>query len=179
MPGNASPSEIAAELASLENSIQSGEDRDFDDLLQASMNRVRNDLAKPGCQKDFRDVGATLNKLGSVRFSDQGIIRINTDGTPTRRSPGVARYNPITGSINLNKRVNWSNPGSTIVLMGDGSTRRDLLRGQAEIFGVSSVTAREYMDLTILHELSNYNGAIGNPDRGPGVEKAIWWDCIK
>jgi len=53
------------------------------------------------------------------------------------------------------------------------------LRGQAAILGVASVTAAQFMDLTILHELSHYNGAIGNPDRNPAVEKALWNDCIK
>jgi hypothetical protein len=35
------------------------------------------------------------------------------------------------------------------------------------------------MDLTILHELSHYKGAIGNPDTNPRVEIALWNDCIK
>lgn len=36
------------------------------------------------------------------------------------------------------------------------------------------------MDLTILHELSHFTGAIGNPDDlDEAVETALWKDCIK
>ena len=65
------------------------------------------------------------------------------------------------------------------MLLNGSSSALDLLAGQAAALAVSSVTAGQFMDLTILHELSHYSGAIGNPDTNPDVEKALWNDCIK
>lgn len=103
------------------------------------------------------------------------------DGTVTAkgRSPGVARYNGLSGSINLNTQVNWSDPSQTAALLDGSSWIANLLAGQATALSVASATAEQFMDLTILHELSHYNGALGNPDTNSSVEKALWTDCIK
>jgi RHS repeat-associated protein len=154
----------------------------FDGLLAAAIKRVQGYLSDLDCAKNFSDPAAASAKAGKIGFSDQGKLQYTMrDGiaTPTRRSPGVARYNRFTGSINLNSTVNWIDPGATFVSLDGGNFRVDLLTAQAGALGVSSVTAEQYMDLTILHELSHYKGAIGNPDTNPRVEIALWNDCIK
>jgi hypothetical protein len=96
-----------------------------------------------------------------------------------RRDPGAAIYNGFSGSINLNSTVDWRYPGNTLVSLDGSAYMMDLLAGQAYSLGVSSVSAEQFMDITILHELSHYNGALGDPDRNPAVERALWTDCIK
>lgn len=179
LPGNASAEEIAQELEHWEATVQSAENEEFNSLLMASIGRVKSDLSKPSCQKDFKDMEQIMKSLSNATFRDLGIMKYNANGTSARGNPGVGRSNPFTGSLNLNSRTNWANPGSTLILKGGFETRGDLLGGQSGVLGGASVSAREFMDLTLLHELSHISGAIGNPDRGPGVEKALWRDCIK
>ena len=55
----------------------------------------------------------------------------------------------------------------------------DQLAARAFVLGVSTITSQELMDLVILHELSHFNGVIGNPDKDWSVEKRLWTDCIR
>ena len=43
---------------------------------------------------------------------------------------------------------------------------------QAARLDICSVTADQYMNLTIFHELPHNNGAIGNPDKSPDAEES-------
>ena len=95
----------------------------------------------------------------------------------------MARYNPITRSINLNSMINWDDPDFQPAIVDGVGNLIDgpfvqLLQGEAALLGVDSVTAAQFMDISIFHELSHFNGAIGNPDN-PAVERALWTDCIK
>ena len=146
------------------------------------MKRLQADLAKPDCAKDFKDVGAVLRKLSGIGFSNQGTPTFQTvNGLPvaTSGSPGDAKYNRFTKSINLNAVINWSDPTTTAGFLDGRSWYYDALAGQAKSLNVSSVSASQFMDIVILHELSHYKGAIGNPDQDPNVELALWRDCIK
>lgn len=165
----------------LGKTVDQQEMSNFRDLLALSIARVQADLTKSDCAKDFKNAARASAKAGTAGFSDQGELRyVGQDGVITAQpgSPGVARYNRFTGSINLNSEVDWSFPSSTNALLNGSGWMVDLLAGQAAALGISSITGDQYMDLTILHELSHYNGAIGNPDTNPGVEKALWNDCI-
>ena len=151
-------------------------------LLADAIKRIQADLSKVDCAKDFKNASATSSKASTVGSSDQGQLQfITQDGTITAKdkTPGVARYNSFTGSIKLNTQVNWSDPSKTTALL-DGSTWvADLLTGQAAALGIAAITGQQFMDLTILHELSHYNGALGDPDKNSNVEKDLWADCIK
>jgi hypothetical protein len=181
-PNDPSDRDAQGAMDSLASTVDQLEMANFNDLLRASILRVQADLANPDCAKDYRDAGAASKKAGAVGFSHMGQLQYTQQNgkiVPTRRTPGVGRRNPFTGSINLNSDVNWASPSSTFALLDGASYMVDLLGGQAAQLGVASVTAGQFMDLTILHELSHYNGAIGNPDRDPRVERALWNDCIK
>jgi RHS repeat-associated protein len=175
-------SDINTALATFGRTVDAMEHADFAARLLASVSRVRAALALPDCARNFRDADAASRRAGSIGFSDQGSLRYTTvDGVikPARRSPGLGRYNPFTGSISLNSRVNWATPAATFALLDGAVWMNDLLRGQAAMLGVTAVSASQLMDLTILHELSHYSGAIGNPDRNPTVERMLWLDCIR
>jgi RHS repeat-associated protein len=145
--------------------------------------RVAADLMKAGCGSDFKNASKDISKLGQIGFSNQGTLLFSTDSqgniVPTKGTPGLGKYNGFTGSINLNYQVNWLLPNQTAALLNGNPYTPDLLGGQAAALGVPSVTADQLIDLTILHELSHYNGALGNPDNDPTVEERLWADCIK
>jgi len=151
-------------------------------LLESAKARVAAALLKKDCAKDFKNVSNVLKKLTTVDFSNQGTLRyvtVNGIEEAADNSPGVAIYNPFGRSINLNRSVNWSDPSKTARLLAGKLGTIDLLSGTAFELGVADVSAAQYMDLSILHELSHYNGALGNPDRDPSIERTLWTDCTK
>jgi hypothetical protein len=175
--------DTAVAIRNLGRQVDAEERSNFTSLLADSIKRVQGYLSDPDCAKNFRDPAAAIRKAGTVGFSDQGVVQYTTQPNGEiagrRGSPGVARYNSFTGSINLNSTVNWMEPNKTNALLDGASWVSDLLAGQAHALGVSSVTAGQYMDLTLLHELSHYTGAIGDPDRNEAVERMLWKDCIR
>ena len=138
----------------------------FQALLSDATRRVQADLLKPDCAADFRNASAASTKTAGIGFSHQS-------------TGAVAQYNPITRSINLARWVNWSSPDSTIGTINGVSQVLNLLGGNAAALGIPTMNAAQYMDLTILHELTHYNGRLGNPDKNPEVEKRLWSDCVK
>ena len=168
--------------ASLGADLDRAERGNFMALLSASIARVKADLSNSDCAKDFRNAAAAAAKASTIGFSDQGMLQYTQQNgviTPKRGTPGLARYNRFTGSINLNSQVDWSFPSRTFALLDGASWMEDLLADQAAAVGASSITGAQFMDLTILHELSHYRGAIGNPDTNSAVEGRLWNDCIK
>ena len=82
---------------------------DYTNLLSESLNRVRDDLAKPPCAKHFKNVKKTLNKLGGVGFGNIGTPTFK-DGQPV--SGEIANYDPLRSlwgakPIQLNSAINW------------------------------------------------------------------------
>src|SRR5260370_35056045 len=87
------------------------------------------------------------------------------DFTPGWSFGGLQPYNSPSDPIYLNNKVNWLDPTNTSIQLDGKPSKYDVLDGTAGVLGVPSVTAGQFMDFTILHELSHYNGAIGNPDK--------------
>lgn len=71
-------------------------------------------------------------------------------------------------------------PHGTAATLDGAPYTYDALAAEANYLGVptTSVSVAQFMDIVVLHELSHYNGAIGNPDN-PTVEKSLWNDCIQ
>jgi RHS repeat-associated protein len=181
---------VRAATQSLGAKLDRDERANFLALIPSSIRRVQAALERQDCAKDFANAAATSAKAATAGLTNQGDLRYNTGPggrlVPARRSPAVGRYNPFTGSINLNSMVNWEDPDWTMAIInnadldyfyGIGHQAR-LLEWAAANLGLASITAKQFMDLTIVHELAHYNGVIGNPDL-PAVERALWTDCIK
>jgi len=149
-------------------------------LLMASIDRVQADLLKPECAKDFKNVKNTINKAGKVDFKDMGTPKVDKDLNPTKDSPAAASYNSVTGAIRLNSQINWIDPDDTPALQGKKSVSLTLLRNEAgNVLGLkNSITAAQFMDIVIFHELAHYNGNIGDPN-DEKVEQQLWNDCVK
>ena len=135
-------------------------------------------LANPDCAKAIGATGSDGAQLKfyemSIDFGDLGRIQQLEDGT---WKGTVARYNPVIGwrGIKLNTKVNWANPNSTVAsdAAGNPLTYR-FLDAQATALGISSITADQSMDLTLLHEFSHSYQSRAEPS-----EEKIWKDCFK
>ena len=159
-------------------------------LVQAlidSIARVQQDLLTDKCGKDFKNAGDTSTMAGTVTYANTGDPQFIHDPTTgkivsVQGSKGVGEYDDNAKSIVLNLSVSWTDPNNTIGMIDGSLSVIHLLAAQLDALGpatTSTITAAQYMDLTILHELSHYNGAIGNPDKDPTVEQNLWKDCIK
>jgi hypothetical protein len=78
----------------------------------------------------------------------------------------------------LNSTVNWNNPDSTAATLNGSAWVYQALAGESQALGGQAVSAAQFMDISILHELAHYNGSIGDPDSA-AVEVQLWNDCIK
>jgi hypothetical protein len=149
-------------------------------LLSNSTNRLKSDLAKPDCAKDFKDANKDISKLGSTGYKNYGAVTETTgaDGSLQVIGSVLARYSPVTG-IYLNSAINWSVPNDTTAIISGEKGTYPALAAEAAYINVPTLTTSQFMDLIILHELSHYNGTIGDPDKGPRVEQKLYKDCIK
>ncbi len=158
------------------------------ELLALAEARVKADLAKTKCANDFKDINTVLNKLGQISFADLGIPTYKTDSSgntvPVKKgflgrgdNGEAGKYNIFTTALTLNTSINWVNPANQMVIIDGVTTIRSLLAGEAQDIGVPSVTADQFMDITILHELAHPQGRVGDPDK-PQNERKLWDDCI-
>jgi hypothetical protein len=109
-------------------------------------------------------------------------IRPDAKVSQVKDSPNLAQYNPNLGSrgINLNSQVNWSNPNQTSALL-DGNPYNYLALGaMAAREDIPSMTANQFMDLVIAHELSHSFGEQHEADVGvEEFDKNIWRSCFQ
>ncbi len=155
------------------------------DLLSASIGRVTADLLKPECAKDFKNVSKTVNELSNISFHDYGEATVSTNKAGKNRTKGGqwGQYNPFTHSINLNSNssVNWADPSHSMDLLNGVQTPSDFIAGELSFLGLPAttpMTASQFIDLVVLHELAHYDGRVGNPDKGANEIK-LWNDCVK
>ena len=145
--------------------------------MATSRARVYEMLAKPDCAKA---IGANDSDQAQIKFygmsasfGDLGKITQRADGT---WNGTIAHYNPVIGwrGITLNTSINWSDPNNTSALDANGNpiTYR-ALDAQAAALGLSSITADQFMELTLLHEFSHSYSS-----REPS-EEDIWRKCFE
>jgi len=153
-------------------------------MLETVEDLLKTALQKPECAKDFKNIKSVIKKLATIGFSDLGDIGFHTEnGNLVANTNGpLGQYNRFTKSITLNSNagVNWVNPEHMAATLDDHTVFvYNALTATATKLGVASVNNYQFMELTILHELSHYKGALGDPDTDPTVEQKLWNDCIK
>lgn len=155
------------------------------DLLNAAQQRVKIDLQKPNCAKDFQDVGKTLKELNNkVRFKDLGPLAYSYVNGVFSRNPGTEEAGTDPGvfstSIDLNTEVNWANPNDTQATRNGQPWVYPMLSYYGPLLGTSSLTAGQFMDFVLVHELAHYDSvpSLGNVDSTECSQK-LWNDCIK
>ncbi|MGO9095484.1 MAG: RHS repeat-associated core domain-containing protein, partial [Bryobacteraceae bacterium] len=95
----------------------------------------------------------------TVTEANLGMIQLGADGQPLPGGPNLADTIAITPTnpniITLNSAVNWTNPNSTPAVGIGGLTTYTALTGMAQQVGAASMTAQQFVDLIILHELGH------------------------
>jgi RHS repeat-associated protein len=150
------------------------------EMLDASRQRLKNDLKKPDCAGLFTDVGDVLAKINDIGLTNQGVLKFHTENgkqVADRDSPGMAKYNSVTKSINLNLSVTWANPNNTVASLDGRSWMYPAADAEAALLGISSITSDQLMDIVVLHELSHYRGRLD--PHATGSERTLWDNCIK
>jgi RHS repeat-associated protein len=154
-------------------------------IIADAVAAVLKDLKKENCANDFRDAADDLNAVNSTHFQDEGKITYRSPAPGSGRGPQkgtwsgqISHWNPITGSIILNSEINWADPNNTPDLENGRPGIYRALDAEANFVDDFSMTAAQYMEIMIIHELAHKDSAIGDPDK-PKVEQQLWNDCIK
>jgi RHS repeat-associated protein len=162
-----------------------------EDRLKDSLKRIGQLLKnRDNCA---RAIGApspndAMDRISRVKiaFKDLGGFKGTSDSNQMlthidAKSGPMAQWNPILGfrGIYLNTNVDWANPDGTIAVDQNGSgVSYRLATGNALQLGVASVSAQQFMDLTILHELA-HAFKVNHPNGDhTAFEKRIWEHCF-
>jgi RHS repeat-associated protein len=178
-----SRSEIRNSARQLGRAVDRLELQNFAVLLRNSIGRVQDALRnKKDCRDLFEDPDRVINKATEARLDDLGAFIGTADASGTiewQRSSGpLGRYNPLTGSIRLNARVNWSAPNQTFATINGAIQLVDVSLGDAANLNQGSpMTANQFMDLVLIHELAHYGGKRNPDDRQ--FEQLLWEKCVK
>jgi RHS repeat-associated protein len=162
-------------------------------LLAAALKRVKADLQNPKCAALFKDLSACQAELSNVTFANLRPLEFtSTNGGTPQPVPGydtIALFTPGTSNfgtnlIELNTYVNWADPSQTAATL-NGQPWTDNITGfyQGVLGATSAITASQFMDFTILHELEHYDfansGAQGSdPSNTTEAMKYLWNDCV-
>ncbi len=154
----------------------------------AAKDRVADDLKKPNCAKDFLNAQNDIKELAKVSLGDLGTPRFQTQddgsviGTPPPPSNlcagALGCYYALSQTVVINSVIDWADPNSSTETLDGAAHSYPALSAYANYVGYQGLTAGQFLDLIILHELSHYNGARGNPDK-QSVMKNLLTDCIK
>ena len=69
------------------------------------------------------------------------------------------------------------NPANTPAVLEGQPFNYNALTATANYLQVPSVSNTQFIDLTLFHEVSHYNGSVGNPDT-LSVEQKLWLNCV-
>ena len=156
----------------------------IDALLADALERLDKDLTDK-CAKAVgaKDANDALTRLGSenVGYGDLGQIAF-TDGVSV--GGPLANTSNSNNRITFNTEVNWYDPSNSSAMMDGTLVSYNLLTAKtSELnreFGVSGsstmiqqITAKQLMDLTLLHELAHTYGQ--NYDNRDYI---LWQNCF-
>jgi hypothetical protein len=176
------------------NQTTAGSAFSLTDAISGSRDRVGSMLKDADCAKAIgaRDAASATNRAQRIKIGSSALgnfhVIADAENNPIRidqnRSAALARYNPgflgIGRSITLNTAVNWEDPSATMAINQNGTAATyDLLAATAVNVGAASVTAAQFMDLTILHELAHSYGVDHPRTDASAFDSAIWRDCFK
>jgi RHS repeat-associated protein len=147
--------------------------------LIAAKQRVKKDLDKPECAKDFGDVDAAKKHVDQAIYNDLGKPTFETDSDLINQTSGYAAMaNELTGQIYFNSEVNWIDPDKTSAVLDGQSWVWAAASDAAQMLGVDSLTAAQFIEIVLLHEVAHIDGKIGNPNDSD-VTKKLFDDCMK
>lgn len=156
---------------------------DVDRMLEECRRRLAEVLRSKKVSQAIGAAGPAeaLGRLGEVRLEccDLGWLMYIVDSNDRligvhRKSAPMAICLDKWKRICLNDRVAWQDPSATLCVDQDlREIEVDLLRSAASQVGARAVTAEQFMDLTVLHELAHTFG-MQHGQSVAGVDVRIW-----
>ncbi len=126
-----------------------------------------------------------MSELQKAAYKDAGPLTYSTNkkGVTKQTSGWLGYYNPFSGSLylNSNSSINWANPTYSTDVQNGQVMPADLIAAELNFLGLppdTTMTADQFMDLILLHELAHFDGTVGNPDIAKN-ELKLWNDCVK
>jgi RHS repeat-associated protein len=188
-PGGASPGDISNAESSLGTTVDQAERSNFMSVIEASRQRLLSSItdtcAKAIGAKNAARADKRLSRI-KITLSDPGPIHVETDpsGHITGLDPNqyLAQYTSgflRVGSIQFNSSVDWSYPANTFAIDQNGATvLYDATSGLAFQLGIGSMTANQFTDLILLHELAHSFGR-NHPVDTQAYDQNIWSHCFQ
>ena len=161
-------------------------------MLSDSIYRVDRDLEdKPNCMADFNNIPGAEKLLGKTQIGNiGGALEYDTENghvVVDPNTPNIAQENTVnyhlfrTQQIVLNSTVNWADPTQTAATLDGNPYVANLLASYgAGVLGGQTITADQFIDTILLHELAHttFNNGIGEPDKNAVTQK-LFKDCVK
>lgn len=154
-------------------------------LLGKSQQRIRDNMSEDcATVLGASSVESAMERTKmSVGFASLGALRYQS-GAATKDSGPVARYAPglfgIGRAIGLNTAINWEDPTKQVAFVDGKIQSFDLLAAQAKQLEIDSMTADQFLDLSLLHELRHsFGGDHGRNLSTEDFDKQIWEKCLK
>jgi hypothetical protein len=140
---------------------------------------VKADLQNPKCAALFKDPSACQAELSNVALKNLGPLEFtSTKGGTPQSTPDTELAELVGSNIYLNTNVNWPDPNNTpAFLNGQPWTYQGINQFEIALSITSNVTASQYMDFAILHELEHFSNNGEDPDNFKS-KTTLWQDCV-
>lgn len=146
-------------------------------ILGKSQQRIRDNMSEDCAMvlgASSVESAKERNKM-SIGFVSLGALRYQS-GAATKDSGPVARYAP--GVFGIGRAI--EDPTKQVAFVDGKVQRFDLLAAQAKQLEIDSMTADQFLDLSLLHELRHsFGGDHGRNLSTEDCDKQIWEKCLR
>ena len=187
-PPDAAPKKEPASDQSVRDSLVAIEKARSERLFASLQRLAKNMTEECAHQVGAGDKATVIDRLlntsaftFSIGYADLGALRYDENGRALKSSGPYAQYKSgfIFREIRLNSAINWEDPTKQPGFFDGRLAGFNLAAKVAESLSIDSITANQFMDLAILHEISHSFGNYHPEDDSRQFNRDIWADCFK
>jgi RHS repeat-associated protein len=189
-PNDPSDRDAQGAMDSLASTVDQAERANFMNVILASRGRVLTTYLSNNCAQaigadDADAAKLRLNRMEISLSATGPLLRVTTNPagniTGVEQGQNLATWQMGVG-FTFNSSVDWSAPGSTFAVDQNGVQRLfDVLDAEAFRVGAASITANQFVDLMMLHELAHSFGQNHGDDDASVTrfQRNIWSSCFQ